>query len=442
MNRQAADYRTSDIARKQINMRLWLIPMIYVGAAVLCGLTLPHFEQVYLAAYESNISVASAHAVLSAIASGMMALTGIVFAMAFFLVQFSAIAYSPRLDVWFARDKLLYHALGIFTATFTFSLFTLAWVDRNASGTTPFFSTLLVGVLVISSMLLFSRLVHRLGDLQITNVLQLVGNKGRKVIHQTFQSLDDRLPRGWKRELSQAEQSALSKTARTIFYFGQPRTVTKLKIDALVRLAARCNATFVMSCAVGDTLIEGSAVVQVHGGSFVPRDKHLLGLVCLGTERTFEQDPKYPIRLLVDIAIKALSPGINDPTTAVQAIDQIEDLVRRLAGHDLDAGFACDTNGVLRVVMIMPTWEDYLALAFDEIRQYGASSLQVVRRLRAALSGVADAATIPARSEAIHRYVKHLDRIIERASLDAEDRAAAMEEDRQGLGLSRRSAEE
>ena len=112
--------------------------------------------------------------------------------------------------------------------------------------------------------------------------------------------------------------------------------------------------------------------------------------VHLGRERTFEQDPKYPIRILVDIAIKALSPAINDPTTAVQTIDQIEDLLRRLGEHELDAGCVSDANGVVRLIFPMPTWEDYLTLAFDEIRQYGVTSVQVMRRLRSALVGLAE----------------------------------------------------
>ena len=104
--------------------------------------------------------------------------------------------------------------------------------------------------------------------------------------------------------------------------------------------------------------------------------------------RTFEQDPKYPIRLLVDIAIKALSPAINDPTTAVQTIDQLEDLLHRLGSADLDAGYVSDKNGALRLVFPTPTWEDYLTLSFDEIRQFGSSSIQVTRRMRSALSSV------------------------------------------------------
>ncbi len=158
----------------------------------------------------------------------------------------------------------------------------------------------------------------------------------------------------------------------------------------------------------------------------------------LGLERTSEQDPKYPIRLLVDIAIKALSPAINDPTTAVQAIDQIEDLLRRLGRRDLDAGYARDANGALRLVFPMPTWEDYLTLSFDEIRQYGVSSVQVMRRLRSALVGLADSVVADERVEALRQYLTHLDAAIGRSGLDADDQDMARDEDRQGLGLSRR----
>jgi uncharacterized membrane protein len=144
--------------------------------------------------------------------------------------------------------------------------------------------------------------------------------------------------------------------------------------------------------------------------------------------------------LLVDIAIRALSPAVNDPTTAVQAIDQIEDLLRRLGRHDLDAGYARDANGVLRLVFPMPTWEDYLTLAFDEIRQYGAGSVQVMRRLKSALVGLSDSVVAGERVEAVRQYLKHLDAAIGRSSLDADDQEMARDEDRQGLGLSRRRA--
>ena len=154
--------------------------------------------------------------------------------------------------------------------------------------------------------------------------------------------------------------------------------------------------------------------------------------------RTFEQDPKYPIRLLVDIAIRALSPAINDPTTAVQALDQIEDLLRRLGRRELDAGRAFDASGQVRLIFPVPTWQDYLELSFDEIRHFGAKSVQVIRRLRAALVGLADAVTVEERRAAILRYLDHLNLGVGRSEFDDLDQAAALQEDRQGLGLSRR----
>ena len=157
--------------------------------------------------------------------------------------------------------------------------------------------------------------------------------------------------------------------------------------------------------------------------------------------RTFEQDPKYAIRLLVDVAIRALSPAINDPTTAVQTIDQIEDLLLRLGKSELNIGYARDRKGFIRLIVPMPTWEDFLTLAFDEIRQYGATSVQVMRRLRSALIGLANSLPSADRADAVRRYLKHLDGGIERSPLDPEDRVMARQGDRQGLGLPHRRAE-
>jgi uncharacterized membrane protein len=114
-------------------MRLWVIPLFYVVGSIACGLVLPRLEHEYLQAYSLEMSVASAQALLSSGASGMMALAAIVFSIAFIMVQFSAIAYSPRLVMWVTRDRALFHSLGVFAATFTYSLSTLAWVDRDRS---------------------------------------------------------------------------------------------------------------------------------------------------------------------------------------------------------------------------------------------------------------------------------------------------------------------
>ena len=122
-------------------MRLWLIPLTYALVSSILGFTLPRIEHEFFPSYVI-VSPASAQAYLSAVASGMMALTGIIFSVAFVMVQFSAIAYSPRLVLYFARNPSLFHSLGVFVATFVYSLCELAWVDRGGSGKVPMWSSL------------------------------------------------------------------------------------------------------------------------------------------------------------------------------------------------------------------------------------------------------------------------------------------------------------
>ncbi len=148
-----------------------------------------------------------------------------------------------------------------------------------------------------------------------------------------------------------------------------------------------------------------------------------------------EQDPKFALRLLVDVAIKALSPAINDPTTAVQALDQIEDLLRRIGQRTLDVGRLVGVRGYARVIYPAPTWDDLLALATDEIRLYGAESLQVMRRMRLLYEHLETTVTNDRRA-AVRERLERLDAAIERGIPEA-DRADARIPDPQGLGFSR-----
>lgn len=412
-------------------MQLWLIPTFYAVASVVAGFLVPRFENKFLS-LSLGLSTSSAQAYLSAVASGMMALTGIVFSIAFVLVQFNAVVYSPRLVVWFARDRLLFHSLGMFVATFMYSLATLAWVDRQGVEGVPFLSAAIVAAMLVVSVLMLAQLVQRLNNLQIMRVLQSLGDTGREVVSATYPAACSRAPGRDPRPQWRPEAPALN-----VRHVGSPQSVTSIDIAGLVAHARRINGVIVLECAVGDTLIEDSVIMRAHGSASIVSDGELRRCMRLDHQRTFEQDPKYALRLLVDVAIKALSPAINDPTTAVQAIDQIEDLLHRLAKCDLEACSAFDQDDVLRVIYRMPTWEDYLSLAFDEIRQFGSTSIQVMRRLRAALVELAGSVSAD-RAEMVRAYLRHLDSDIERSSFDPQDRVAARIEDRQGLGLSHR----
>jgi uncharacterized membrane protein len=268
-------------------------------------------------------------------------------------------------------------------------------------------------------------------------VLHLIGDQGRAVIQDMFPRLEERAAAS-ALETRSGLRARLAPATQTLKHFGNPRTITELDVEALVGLARQASGTIVMAAAVGDTLVEGTEILRVHGARPLLPEDAVLRAVRLGRERTFEQDPKYPIRLLVDVAIKALSPAINDPTTAVQTIDQLEDLLRRLGATKLDAGYVSDETGAPRLIFLTPTWEDYLALAFDEIRQFGAGSIQVMRRMRAALDGLVGWLPTEDRKEAVRLYLDRLDHAIEKSDFDPEDQRMALDEDRQGLGLSHR----
>ena len=417
---------------------LWVLPLLYAITSLIVALVFPRLEYEYLGAYDRGMAVSSAQAFLSAVASGMMALTAIVFSIAFLVVQFSASAFSKRLVLLFGQDPILFNSLGMFFATFIFALAELFYVDRNDDHKVPFFSTLVVAVLLALSVILLALLVHRMSQLQITSVLRIVGDKGRRVIQETYGALTAGESGSDIRALRErAEKVSAGVALQTIRYAGVPRAIAKFDIPAFVRLAEASDAVIVMGCAVGDTVPDGALLMRVYGARGHIPDADLLKALHLAWARTFEQDPKYPLRLLVDTAIMALSPAVNDPTTTVQAMDQIEDLLHRLANCNLDVGYATDAKGNLRFVFPMPTWEDYLSLGFDEIRLFGGDSQQVQRRLHAALNDLVGSSIDAERADQVRAYLAHLNDQLDRSNLDALDRAIARQCDRQGLGVSR-----
>jgi uncharacterized membrane protein len=395
---------------------------------------LPRFEAAFLPDLTAPIGVGPAIAVLSAVASGMLPLTGLVFSLAFVMVQFSATAYSPRLVTWFAGSAMMSHSLGIFTATFLYAVAALAWVDRGGTGRVPFLTIWCAIVLLLLSVVFFVLLVEKLTMLQISRVLAYAGDRGREVIERDY------APLGVGEPETGGAADELPAERQVVLHRGGPASIQKIDVPGLVALAEREGAVIRMAWAVGDTVFDGLPIAGVHGEGRPIAEDRLRRLVRLGPERTFEQDPKYALRILVDIAIKALSPAINDPTTAVQALDQVEDLLLRLGRVNLAAGQVRDGRGSLRLVLPVPRWEDFLVLAFDEIRYCGASSIQVMRRMRALLQDLM-AHVPPERRVALQRYLARVDNGIRRTFDDGDDRKDALEVDRQGLGLSRERRE-
>jgi uncharacterized membrane protein len=408
--------------------------MAYTTITLLIGITFPRLEHHFMPQMVSTMSAASAMSVCSAIASGMIALTGIVFSLTFVMVQFSATAYSPRLVLWLARDRVMSHSLGMFIATFLYALIMLAWVDRNASGRVPFISSWLVVGLLIASMGMFITLIQRITLLQINRMLVFTANRGRAAIDEVYISTKQNANIG---SITDSQRGSIT---QTLLHSGRPRVIQAVKVSELVNLARQSEAVIEIMVTIGDSVVETTPLLRVLGAREHLNEQALRGALEIGDERTFEQDPKYAIRLIVDIAIKALSAAINDPTTAVQALDQIEDLLLRLGRVSLGIGAFADDEGNLRLVVPFPTWEDYLHLALGEIQHYGADSVQVMRRMKALITNLL-AILPPERHAALQHWEQQLQDTIIRTFDGAEERMAASVADRQGLGSGKTTAD-
>jgi uncharacterized membrane protein len=419
--------------RNNDKVNAWLVPALYAVAAIALGLILPRIENRFFPGVTSTITVGQATAIYSAIASGVIALTGIVFSLAFVMIQFSASAYSPRLVLWIARDSVISHSLGIFSATSLYALAALSGVDRNHSGKVPFVSLWVVIALLLASMAMFIKLIQLIGLLQVNQMLIFTGDRGREVIATTYPLEESR---GTGKQ--SADLSNLTCT-QTLSHRGRPRSVQAVDVSTLIQLAVASSGVIEMAVAVGDTVVEMMPVVRVYGAHEPIDENRLWDGIEVGDERTFEQDPKYAIRLLVDIAIRALSPAINDPTTAVQALDQIEDLLTRLGQRHLEIGWWRDSMGELRLVVPFPAWEDLVRLAFDEICFCGASSVQVMRRMNAVIADL-----IPRLPEKRHPALRHwqgrVSATIARSFASDEEKLDASKADRQGLGIPRQDS--
>ena len=414
--------------QQRLKLTGWGIPLAYALGTVVVGMVFPRLEHRFLPELVSTISTAAGMAICSSISSGMIAMTGIVFSLAFVMVQFSATAYSPRLVLWVARDPVVSHSLGVFSATFLYALILLGWIDREATGRVPLISVFAVFVLLLASMGMFIALIERIGRLQVNRMLIFTGDHGRESIAELYPVAVSAAP------AAATDDYLKLPVTQTLTFTGRPRVIQAVNVTALVKLATDSGAVIEMVAAVGDTVLELTPLLQVRGARQAVDEPALRDAIEIGDERTFEQDPKYAIRLVVDIAIKALSPAINDPTTAVQALDQIEDLLIRLGQRRLRIGEYRDDQGALRLVVPFPTWDDFLRLALDEIRFCGATSVQVMRRMNALIENLI--AVLPAKRHAALRYwEKRLHATVARTFADEAEQHDASIADRQGLGI-------
>ena len=411
--------------RESLRTSLWLIPTLCVGSAALLGAILIELDRNLDTPFDFRGGPDSAQNFLSTISSSMITFTGLVFTITIVVLQLASQQFSPRVLRTFLRDRHSQFALGVFTATFAYALIVLRSVRTEGSVGGEFVpSTAVTGafILVLLSLALFVDYIHHIAQsIRVPSITKSIGDETRAAISDIYdhEHTDPPLP--------------LPAGGKVIEVPAPKRgIVTALDRDRLVALAEENDCVVEIVPAIGDYVPEGAPLLRVHGGSDrAARD--FADHVGLGPERTTQQDPAFGFRQLVDIAERGLSPAINDPTTAVQCLDEIHDLLRRLAARAFPSGQRLDSSGRLRLAFPVTSWEGYVSLACDEIRQYGGESIQVHRRLRSMLMDLMSVAPRD-RDTPLRQQLRLLDASADLNLDHPEDREAAKRPDEQGIG--------
>jgi uncharacterized membrane protein len=401
---------------------IWVLPVFSMLAALAAVRLLHGLEEGM--GWEARLHPDTARAVLGAIAASMFTFIVFVCSALLVAVQLASAQLTPRVIGIFFKGPVTRYSLTAFVFVFTFSLATLIRITTSV----PLLTSHVAAYSFIVSLGLFFYLIDHVGKwLRPSGALWSVASLGRGVIESTYPRL---LAEGQGPVRAPAE--GLDGAPATV---ASPWDGVVLAFDVrgLVALARRADCVIELVPQVGDFIAAGSPLFRVFPGAAPVPESALCQSVAVGQERTLEQDPAFVFRILVDVASKGLSPAINDPTTAVLALDQIHHLLHNVGRRRLDDGVACDEAGRARLVYRTPDWEDFVYLAVTEIRHFGGESIQVARRLRAMLEDLIR--TLPEeRATLLRQELSLLQRSAERSFPEPEDRALAEVSDAQGVG--------
>jgi uncharacterized membrane protein len=340
-------------------------------------------------------------------------------------IQVASGQLSPRvIATTLLRDNVIRGTVGLFVFTMLFAIGAVSRPDSTA----PRLLIWISAGLGLSSLAAFLYLIdYSARLLRPVSIVWLVGEQGKAVIESVYPKFIKETDTG------QMEQLIPGPAQQTVKHDGSSAIILAVNMQMLVIEAQRLAAVVAMVPRVGDFVATGDPLFKIHGSNDEVDEDELRGAVAFGRERTLEQDATFAFRVIVDIAIKALSKAINDPTTAVLAIDQLHRLLRMVGRRHLHDDRIADAAGRLRVVSPTPNWEDFVELSCSEIRLYGTENFQVARRLRAMILDFLE--TLPEwRRPALRRELDLLDQGIDRQYPLAEDRAMARIPDMQGLG--------
>ena len=403
---------------------LWVVPLI---AIVLVLVTVPALRWLdgVLRWRISGLTVTGAESLLQSVVTLTLSFVVFTFSSMLVAIQIASGQLTPRIiATTLLRDNVVRYSVGLFVYSLVFAIMGLNRLERVNE-----LLTVACGLLGIASMATFLFLIdHAARLLRPVSILAHVGDRGLAVVRTVYPAtVSD------EADATGPWVPPADGPRRLVRHSGTSSHVLAVDFGTLVAEARRRKGIVELVPRVGDFVAYDEPLFVLYGGATAITGRVLRGTVAFGEERTMEQDPLFAFRIITDIGLKALSRAINDPTTAVLAIDQLHRLLKAVGKRQLRGETITDERGAVRVVHRTPNWEDFVHIATREIRACGADSIQVVRRQRAMLDGLI--ASLPEhRHPALEQERQLLDRTIDAVYSLEGDRALARVPDPQGLG--------
>lgn len=383
--------RAVQTVQEAVRTQLWPLPILGVVLAVVLGILVPlldvavdaHLPAV-LGTLVFNGDPGAARTVLSAVASSLITVTSLTFSLTVVTLQLASSQFSPRLLRTFTQDLFVQVTLAIFLATFTYSLTVLRSVRSIAEGGTAFVPRLAVTVaflLALTSVVaLVLFLAHLTRQIRVETMLLQVRDDAAATMKTNLIRRDD--PDAARLVPDQPPTTHVLSASTSGF-------LTSLDQDDLIKAAAKADTIVTIERHPGSFVVQGTPLGHVWSRNHQPLDPDNLdrlhtrvtAAVHLGPERTAAQDVAYGLRQITDIVNKALSPGINDPTTAIHGLGQTSALLAELTGYHLGTLVLNDPDDQPRVVLHRPGFTQLLELAIAQPRSYGKSDPQLLGRL-------------------------------------------------------------
>ena len=374
-----------------------------------------------------GLSVVEAQTMLQTIVTMTLSFIVFTFGSLLIAIQVAGGQLTPRIiATTLLQDNAVKYSVGLFVFVLLFAVGVLGRISSIAHQ----FVIFVAAVLGFSCIAVFLYLIDYAAKLlRPVSIVARVGQRGLAVIDSVYPHPTANL------HLADRADQTLGTPDKVVPHESPSEIVVAMNLRALAAEATRSDGIIEFVPQVGDFVGAQEPLFRLYGGACAVDASKLRAAVAFGSERTMEQDPMFAFRILVDIALKALSKAINDPTTAVLAIDQLQRLLQRVGNRDLRNELIRDAAGQLRLIFRTPNWEDFVHLACTEIRHSGAESIQVARRLRAMIETLTQ--TLPEhRQPALRHELKLLDLSVERLYVFSEDLALARIADSQGLGSS------